>query len=216
MTLNRNPMNYFAEVEQAAFSPGNFVPGVASSPDKMLQGRVFGYHDAQRHRLGPNFAQIPINAPKACVKNYQRDGVMSVTDNGENAPIYYPNSMSGPAPQCDRTTPPDVRMSGTVARHQPTVEAVDFEQAGILYDRVLDDGAKKRLCDNICSSLGQTHKRIQYRETALFHLANAAWGDEIAKRLNLDAHQVHALSALSQEDRAAATMTENIRVPAMA
>jgi catalase len=87
MVLDRNPSNYFADIEQAAFSPGNFVPGVASSPDKLLQGRLFSYHDTHRHRLGPNYHLIPVNAPKASSEhNYQRDAAMRTDANGDGTP----------------------------------------------------------------------------------------------------------------------------------
>jgi catalase len=89
MVLNRNPENYFAEVEQAAFSPGNFVPGIASSPDKMLQGRLFAYHDAHRYRLGSNYHLLPVNRPKAMtMENYQRDGYMRFDGNEGGKPNY--------------------------------------------------------------------------------------------------------------------------------
>lgn len=99
LVLNRNPVNYFAEVEQAAFCPGNLVPGIAISPDKMLQGRVFSYHDTHIHRLGPNYHLIPVNQAKHHPENnYQRDGFMRVDDGGGSGPNYYPNSFGGPAP----------------------------------------------------------------------------------------------------------------------
>jgi catalase len=97
MVLNKNPENYFAEVEQAAFAPTNLVPGIEPSNDKMLQGRLFSYPDTHRHRLGPNFDQIPINCPyKARVANYQRDGPMTVNGNQGSEPVYEPNSLNGP------------------------------------------------------------------------------------------------------------------------
>jgi len=97
ITLNRNPRNYFSEVEQLAFSPAHLVPGIEPSPDKMLQGRLFSYNDTHRHRLGANFDQIPVNCPyRAKPRNYQRDGPMTVTNNQVGAPNYYPNSFSGP------------------------------------------------------------------------------------------------------------------------
>jgi catalase len=91
MVLNRNPSNYFAEVEQLAFSPAHMVPGIEPSPDKMLQGRLFSYADTHRHRLGVNYQSIPVNKPLNKVNNYQRDGFMTVTDNGGSQPNYYPN-----------------------------------------------------------------------------------------------------------------------------
>jgi catalase len=98
MVLDRNPENYFAEVEQIAFSPGNFVPGIGPSPDRLLQGRLFSYPDTQRHRLGPNFHMLPVNAPKATIAyGYQRDGSMRFDKNGNGDPNYWPNSFGGPA-----------------------------------------------------------------------------------------------------------------------
>src|SRR5690606_32464225 len=91
MTLNRNPENFFAEIEQAAFSPGNLVPGIGLSPDKMLQGRAFAYHDAQRYRIGPNFHQLPVHKPRVAVNTYMFDGHMTYEHSG-NEPTYAPNS----------------------------------------------------------------------------------------------------------------------------
>ena len=99
MTLNRNPENYFAEVEQLAFAPSHLVPGIEPSPDKMLQGRLFSYSDTHRHRLGVNYQSIPVNCPYASrVKNYQRDGPATVDGNQGGAPNYFPNSFGGAAP----------------------------------------------------------------------------------------------------------------------
>lgn len=96
MTLNRNPKNYFTDVEQAAYSPSHLVPGIEASPDKMLQGRLFAYDDTHRHRLGANFLQLPVNCPyRSKIQNYQRDGPMNTTDNQGGAPNYYPNSFEG-------------------------------------------------------------------------------------------------------------------------
>jgi catalase len=97
VVLNKNPENYFAETEQAAFAPTNLVPGIEPSNDKMLQGRLFSYPDTHRHRLGANFDQIPINCPyRARVANYQRDGPATVDGNKGSALNYEPNSFSGP------------------------------------------------------------------------------------------------------------------------
>nr|XP_040570523.1 catalase-like isoform X2 [Lepeophtheirus salmonis] len=96
LVLNRNPSNYFAEVEQIAFSPGNLIPGIEASPDKMLQGRILTYSDAHRYRVGTNYTQIPVNSPHQCrANNYQRDGLMCINNQGKG-PNYYPNSFSGP------------------------------------------------------------------------------------------------------------------------
>ena len=105
MVLNRNPENYFAEVEQATFSPGTMVPGVEASPDKMLQGRLFAYQDAHRYRVGRIINLLPINRPKVEVNNYQRDGAMRFDDNGGGSVYYEPNSFGGPteAPEHKQT-----------------------------------------------------------------------------------------------------------------
>jgi catalase len=96
MVLNRNPTNYFAEVEQLAFAPSHMVPGIEPSPDKMLQARLFSYADTHRHRLGANYQEIPVNKPfNAEVRTYQRDGPMQVGANGGGAPNYFPNSFNG-------------------------------------------------------------------------------------------------------------------------
>jgi len=128
MVLNRNPVNYFTEVEQSAFSPGNFVPGIAASPDKMLQGRLFSYHDTHRHRLGPNYHLLPVNSAKAAdVNNYQRDGSMRFDDNGKGSPNYYPNSFGGPGPEPAGAEPAffPVRQ---YASHTPTKMMILYRQ----------------------------------------------------------------------------------------
>lgn len=97
LVLDRNPINYHAEVEQIAFNPGHFVPGILPSPDKMLQGRLFSYRDTQYYRVGINHLMLPINSPfRNPVKNYQRDGKMVVTNNQDGSPNYFPNSYNGP------------------------------------------------------------------------------------------------------------------------
>jgi len=206
MVLNKNPENFFAEVEQAAFSPGNFVPGIGASPDRMLQGRIFSYPDTQRHRLGPNFHQIPINSPKATTANtYQRDGFMTVNGNGGSGPNYYPNSFDGPAP-APEFAPPPIDVAGMVARHEYPLTDVDFVQAGELYRRVMTSQDRDHLISNICGNLGQAQQRIQLRQTALFYKADPDYGQRVAETLGLDVTTVKNLAAMSQEDRVKATM----------
>ena len=205
MVLNRNPENYFAEVEQAAFSPANFVPGIAASPDKLLQGRLFSYHDTHRHRLGPNYHLIPINRPKgAKMTNYERDGSMRVDDNGAGGPNYYPNSFGGPEPQPDAAEPP-FDVSGTADRHPYTHPNDDFFQTGELYHRVMTDMDREHLIGNITTHLCNAQKRIQLRQTALFYKADPEYGSRVAKGLGLDLKQIQRLSGMSQEDRIKAT-----------
>jgi catalase len=204
LVLDRNPQNYFAEVEQAAFSPANFVPGIAASPDKMLQGRLFSYHDTHIHRLGPNYHLLPINRPKAAVNYYQRDGFMMFSDNGGGGPNYYPNSFGGPEPDPDAGEPP-FEVSGEAARHPYTHPNDDFFQAGELYRRVMTDEDRNHLIGNITSHLGNAQKRIQLRQAAVFYKADPEYGSRVAEGLGLDTKEVKRLAEMSQEDRAKAT-----------
>jgi len=206
MVLNRNPENYFADVEQAAFSPGNFVPGIAASPDKMLQARVHSYHDAHLYRLGPNYQLLPVNAPKACAAHtYQRDGYMRLDENGGGGPNYWPNSMGGPEPQPGVGEPP-FELSGMAGRHAYTHPNDDFEQAGVLYRKVMTDEDRDHLIGNIAAHLGNAQKRIQLRQAAVFYKADPEYGQRVAQALGLDIKEVERLAAMSQEDRAKATM----------
>ncbi|HCO94621.1 MAG TPA: catalase [Phycisphaerales bacterium] len=205
LVLNRNPKNYFAEVEQAAFGPGNLVPGIAASPDKMLQARIFSYHDTHIHRLGPNYHLIPVNSPKAAPeKSYQRDGFMRVDDNGGSGSNYWPNSAGGPAPDPDSLEPP-FDVSGQAARQAYAHPNDDFVQAGNLYRDVMTDVDRDHLIGNITSHLKGAKKRIQLRQTAIFYKADPDYGSHVAKELDLNIKKVEKLAAMSPEDRAKAT-----------
>jgi catalase len=205
MVLNRNPENYFAEVEQAAFSPGSLVPGIAASPDKMLQGRLFSYHDTHRHRLGPNYHLLPVNSPKAApLNNYQRDGFMRFDSNGGGSPNYYPNSFGGPAPD-PTAAEPAFEVSGKAARQRYTHPNDDFVQPGDLYRKVMSDEDREHLIGNIVAHLGKAQKRIQSRQTALFYKADAEYGRRVAEGLCLDVREVERLAKMSHEERAKAT-----------
>ncbi|MBN1362021.1 MAG: catalase [Sedimentisphaerales bacterium] len=205
MTLNRNPDNYFAEVEQAAFCPGNFVPGIAASPDKMLQARLMSYHDAHLYRLGTNYQLLPVNAPKAThAHNYQRDGYMRLDDNGKGGPNYWPNSMDGPAPDPSFAEPP-IELEGVAARHPQELTDDDFFQPGELYRRVMSDTDREHLVGNIVAHLGGAQKRIQRRQTALFYKADPDYGKRVAQGLGLDVKDVEKLAAMSQDERVTAT-----------
>jgi catalase len=207
MVLDRNPENYFADVEQAAFSPGTLVPGIAPSPDKMLQGRLFSYHDTHRHRLGPNYHLLPVNSAKAAPEsNYQRDGFMRSDSNGGGSPNYYPNSFGGPAPEPE-VAAPAFEVSGKAARQQYTHPNDDFVQAGDLYRKVMTDEDRSHLIGNIVAHLGGAQKRIQLRQTALFYKADPDYGRRVAEGLRLDVKEVERLAGMCQEDRAAATAT---------
>lgn len=205
LVLNRNPTNYFAEVEQAAFSPANLVPGIGISPDKMLQARVFSYHDTHVHRLGPNYHLIPVNAPKHSPEtNYQRDGFMRVDANGGSGPNYWPNSFGGPAPNPDVLEPP-FEVSGLAARTPYMHPNDDFVQPGNLYRDVMTDYDRGNLAGNIVAHLSGARKNIQLRQTALFFKADPDYGSRVAKGLGLDVKEVERLANMTSEERAKAT-----------
>lgn len=204
LVLNRNPKNYFEEVEEAAFSPSNFVPGIAASPDKLLQGRLFAYKDAQRYRLGANYEQLPVNATKYSTNSKERDGQMAL-NNGGSRPNYYPNSFENISTD-EQYNPPAVNVSGVLAKHKVEVGDIDFVQPGEFYRRVLKPQEKINLVHNIALSLGKAVKNIQYRQTALFYKVDAELGTNVAEKLNLDVNKVKELAAMSQEDRVKATL----------
>jgi catalase len=188
LVLNRNPENFFAETEQAAFSPASVVPGISFSPDKMLQGRLFAYADAHRYRLGGNYAQIPVNKPQGCpVHNYQRDGAMRVDGNGGGRPNYEPNSFGGPA-QTGVASEPPLHISGDAAAYDHREGNDDYAQAGALF-RLIGAEAQDRLMDNIAGSLGKAPLFIQQRQLKHFLAADPAYGEGVAKRLGLTVAQ---------------------------
>lgn len=205
MVLNRNPKNYFADTEQAAFSPGTVVPGIAPSPDKMLQGRLFSYHDTHRHRLGTNYHLIPVNAPRVSGENNnQRDGAMRTDGNGEGAPNYWPNSFGGPAPEPAFNEPP-VPLTGVIDRFGYELTDDDFVQAGDLYRKVMTDTDRAHLIGNIVGHLKNAQPRIQKRQTALFYKADKEYGERVAHGLGLVIDEIAKLAVMSQAERVKAT-----------
>ncbi|WP_057002327.1 catalase [Agrilactobacillus composti] len=187
MTLNENPENYFQDIEEAAFSPANFVPGIEASPDKLLQGRLFGYKDAERYRLGANFEQLPANRPLNEVQNYQRDGFMQAENPG-GAVNYEPNSQDGPkeVPSA-QIAPYDV--TGQVAA-QPYDSSRDGEQAGALW-RLLPKDEQDRLVATVKAGLGSVaNPEIQILETKQFYQADPEYGTRIAQALGLDIEKI--------------------------
>jgi catalase len=183
LTLNRNPDNYFADVEQSAFNPANFVPGIGPSPDKMLQGRLFSYGDAHRYRLGINHTQLPVNCPHAAkARNYGRDGAMRFDGNGGRSKNYEPNSYGGPA-QSNEPTYAGVEIHGVTGSH-PWVkhrEDDDFVQAGMLY-RVMKEDEKQRLVANIAGGLSRVSREdVIERSIGHFRKADADYGERVAQ-----------------------------------
>ena len=204
MVLDRNPENYFTDVEQAAFSPGNLVPGIAPSPDKMLQARIMSYHDAHLYRLGPNYHLLPVNRAKnAPETSYQRDGSMRLDAPG-GGPNYWPNTFGGAEPD-PQTADPPIPVSGLAMRQARNHPNDDFVQAGDLYRTVMTDEDRDHLISNIVGHLGGAQTRIQLRQTALFYKADADYGRRVAEGLGLDISEVERLAAMSQEQRVKAT-----------
>jgi catalase len=184
LELNRNPVNHFAEVEQAAFGPGNLPPGFGSSPDKVLQARLQAYPDAHRYRVGVNHAQIDVNKPRCPVHSYQRDGQTCFDGNGGGAPVYQPNSFDGPTDNAAYAEPP-LRIDGDADRYNHRDGNDDYIQAGDLY-RLMDDGARTRLIDNIVGAMQGVPRDIQVRQIGHFMKADPAYGEGVARGLGID------------------------------
>ncbi|MGE7761582.1 catalase KatA [Peribacillus sp. NPDC097895] len=183
MELNRNPENYFGEVEQATFSPGTFVPGIEASPDKMLQGRLFAYGDAHRYRVGSNHNQLPVNRPKVEANNYQRDGFMRADDNGKGSVYYEPNSFGGPAESGENKVTP-FEVTGQVAQVGHNSDD-HYTQAGDLY-RLLSAEEKTRLVETIVGAMKPVElEEIKLRQIGHFYKADPEYGTRIAEGLGL-------------------------------
>ncbi len=168
MELNRNPDNYFAEIEQAAFSPSNLVLGIGPSPDKMLQARLFAYADAHRHRLGTHYEALPVNAPKCPVHTYHKDGAMRFFPNNSNPDAYYePNSFGGPVQKSDEKQPP-LKISGDADRYNHRVGNDDFFQPRALFN-LFNKEQKERLFSNTAQAMEGVPSFIIERQLKLFH-----------------------------------------------
>jgi len=181
LELNRNPDNYHAEVEQAAFSPANVVPGLGYSPDKMLQGRLFAYHDAQLYRVGTNHQHLPVNRPRCPFHNQQRDGAMAI-DNGGSAVNYANVAAAGSQPQGMGHSEAGWVLPGAAGRYDARGSEDDFTQAGNLY-RLLSPAEKDDLTSNIAGALSSVPREIQDRQIGHFTQADAQYGAEVARKL---------------------------------
>lgn len=184
LELNRNPHNYHAEVEQAALAPSNIIPGVDFSPDKMLQARIFSYADAQRYRIGANYQQLPVNAPRCPVFNYQRDGAMRFDSSKDVSLNYEPNSFNGPK-ECPAFAEPALKLEGDAARYNHRAGNDDYTQPGNLF-RLLKPDAQQRLVENIGRHMTGVPQEIQMRAICHFFRADPAYGMGVAKALKLD------------------------------
>lgn len=184
MVLDENPTNNFEDIEELAFSPANLVPGIEASPDKLLQGRLFGYKDAERYRLGANYEKLPVNRPKVPVHNYECDGIMA--QNQETGVNYEPNSEDGPKEVPSAKIHGD-QLSGQTGNYPAGPDY--YSAAGKLYN-LLTDEEQERLIENIRLNLGQVTKpEIQIREVKQFYQADPEYGRRVATALNLDLNQ---------------------------
>ncbi|WP_435531988.1 catalase [Roseateles amylovorans] len=181
--LNRNADNYFEEIEQAAFSPSNIVPGIGFSPDKVLQARIFAYADAHRYRLGTHYEALPVNAPKCPVHHYHKDGSMKFfrTPTGAADAYYEPNSFGG-ATQDPSVAEPPLRLSGDADRFNHRDGNDDYSQPGALF-RILGAEQQRRLGQNIAASMKGVPAFIIDRQLGHFDKADPAYGQSVRQAL---------------------------------
>ncbi|MGI6665104.1 MAG: catalase [Christensenellaceae bacterium] len=205
LELNRNPENYFADVEQAAFNPAHIVPGIGLSPDKLLQGRLFSYGDAQRYRLGVNHNLIPVNKAKVPVHAYHRDGQMRVDGNYGSTLSYEPNSYGEWAEQPDYKEPP-LELQGAMDSYEPKDDVTDdcFYQPGDLY-RLMEEPKKQVLIENTVRNMEGTTDNIKYRHAAHCYLADKDYGTRLANAQKLALEKVISLSEMTHDERMKAT-----------
>lgn len=206
LELNRNPENYFAEVEQSAFTPAHVVPGIGFSPDKFLQGRLFSYGDAQRYRLGVNHNHIPVNRAKVEVNEYHRDGSMRTDGNYGRTPAYHPNSYGHWSAQPDVTEPP-LDLEGAMFRFDPKDDPTDdnFRAGGNLY-RLMTEDKRKLLIKNTAKDIASVTDNVKYRHAVHCYLADKEYGERITEALGLDLDRVIELSKLDNDGLIKATL----------
>ncbi len=188
LELNRNPDNYFAEVEQAAFEPSNLPPGLGASPDKMLQARLLSYADTHRYRIGINYAALPVNKPRCPVNTYHRDGHMRFDGNYDGSVNYQPNSFNGPIDDKKFSEPP-LKICGDAARYDHHTNNEDYSQAGNLY-RLMSADQKQQLIGNLVRAMTSIPKAIQLRQISHFYKADPDYGRGVAKGLGISLDEV--------------------------
>lgn len=177
MELNRNPAHYFAEIEQASFSPSNVVPGIGFSPDKMLQGRLFAYADAHRYRVGTHYEALPVNRPHVPARTYHQDGPMRFDTPPAGDAYYEPNSFGGPV-EARETGEPPLRISGDAAIYEHRSDGDDFAQPRALY-RMFDEAQRMRFFANIAAAMEGVSDEIVERQLALFAKADPNWAEGV-------------------------------------
>ncbi|SAL12240.1 catalase [Caballeronia humi] len=191
--LNRNAANYFADVEQAAFSPANVVPGIGFSPDRLLQGRLFSYGDTQRYRLGINHHQIPVNAPRVPVSHaFHRDGAMRTDGNHGGRVNYEPNRFGDYAQDASVNEPP--LAAGAIARYDHREDGDYYSQPGALF-RLFDDAQRQRFFGNIARHIYGVPDDIVARQIEHFRRADPAYAEGVVKALAALGQQLEAATA---------------------
>jgi len=197
IVLNRNPQNYFAEIEQLAFSPSHFIPGIAASRDKMLQARLFSYPDTHRHRLGVNYQQLPVNRPLFEPRTYQRDGAMCFNGNMGSLTNYFPNSVAeAPTENPEYAKSAEIGLNpldATVIKKYSTKDNDNFTQVGVFYNKVLNDAERERLTDNLASSLVKVTIDVRNKVFPLLEKCDPHYGKRVREK-------VEQAAAKSQEE----------------
>ncbi|WP_300756811.1 catalase [uncultured Brachyspira sp.] len=189
LELNRNPENYFAEVEQSAFSPSTIIPGIGFSPDRMLQGRLFSYTDTQRYRLGVNYSSIPVNAPKFKANTYHRDGYMKVDSNNGSKVEYEPNSQGEWKEQKEYAEPP-LKLYGDAFRYDYREDDDDYyTDARALFNLMTDD-QKRVLFENTARDMNGVTKEVKLRHIKNCMNVDKAYGLGVLKALGIDEKEI--------------------------
>jgi len=199
MVLDTNPDDYFAQIEQIAFSPSHMIPGIEPSPDKMLQARLFSYPDTHKHRLGANYQQIPVNKPLNNVQNYQRDGPMTVNDNGKGGPNYFPNSFNGPKPLSDPKHHLDT-VNGNVERVD-TGDEDNFSQCRTFFCNVLKEDERDRLTSNIANHMVNASESIRTKAIANFAAVDPVYGKTIHDKIQVLLKEMKDVSPMKRVDK---------------
>ena len=198
LELNRNPDNYFAEVEQAALAPSNIVPGIGHSPDKMLQARIFSYADAHRYRVGLNHHQLPVNSPRGTTAHtYHADGAMRLQGHANPDAYYEPNSFGGPVEDKSVLEPP-LALSGEAFRYNHRDGNDDYRQPGDLF-RLMSDEQKEQLFSNIAAAMQGVPVEIVKRQLVHFYKADPAYGIGVAKTVGLTEADIPTGTAVAAE-----------------
>ena len=182
MILNKNPQNYFNEVEQAAFSPSNIVPGIGFSPDKMLQGRIFSYPDAHRYRVGTNYHLLPINRARSEVNTYNVAGAMNFDEYKNKSAYYEPNSYDDSPKEDKNYLEPDLNLEAAAQRYAP-LDNDFYTQPKALFD-IMNDSQKEQLFNNIASSMEGVEQKIIDKALMHFEKISKEYAEGVKKALS--------------------------------